>query len=139
MIKKLLRYTLLFSFSLLTANHIWQNITFGKQLETVISVAAVLALFEIFVKPIVKLLLLPITIITLGTIRIIIDTVGLYLATMLIPEAIIGNIATSSFTWQGFSVPAFNFSGLFAYIATSFTISICYNIFNFIVKKSTSK
>ncbi|MCL4383856.1 phage holin family protein [Patescibacteria group bacterium] len=139
MIKKILRYTLLFSFSLITVNYYLNNLIFDRKVETIVLVALILAIFEIFIKPIVQLLLLPITIITLGTIRIIINTIGLYLATFLLTDFNVQTIDTPSFTLQGFVVPKFHFEGIIAYIVTSFAINLCYNIFNIISKRKVSR
>lgn len=139
MIKKFLRYILIFSFSLVTSNYLWGNIVFEKQAETIILVATILSLFEIFVKPVVKLLLLPITFITLGAIRIVIDTVGFYLATLLISECTVNDISTPGLNWYGFTIPAFSFVGIFAYLVTSTTTSLSYHLFSFILKRKIIK
>ena len=139
MIKKIFRSTLLFTFSLVTANYIWHNLIFQKDATTILMVALILTFFELILKPILSLLLLPITIITLGTIRIVINTIGLYLAVFLIAEFSITNIDLSSFIWQGFTIPNLHFEGIIAYIVTSISISLCYNIFSIILKRKANK
>ena len=78
--KKLLKYIILFTFSLITANQIWQNLSFEQIPLTIIKVAVILTIFELLLKPIIKILLIPINILTLGLFRMVIDTLGLYLA-----------------------------------------------------------
>lgn len=135
--KRLLRYTLLSVFCLLTINAIWGNLSWGTSLLNLIIVAFVLAIFELVLKPILKILLLPISILTLGLIRVVIDTVGLYLAVALVPDFSIANVYTTTFVQNGFSVPALTFEGFFAYLVTSFTFNIVYNLFNFILKRKS--
>lgn len=139
MIKKILRSILLFSFALVSTNYLWHNLTFQREIETLLIVALILSLFEIILKPILNLLLLPITIITLGAIRIIIDTLGLYLATFFINEFTVNTINTSGVIFQGFSIPKFHFEGIIAYIVTSISISFCYHFFSSIVKRKITK
>jgi len=137
--KKILRLTLLIIFSLITANQIWQNIYFQNIPLTIIKVAFILSIFEIILKPIIKVLLLPINILTLGTFRIIINTLGLYLVTFLFQDFQINDINSPSFNFWGFQIPEFHFVNFFAYLITSFTISFILYFFNLILHKKPKK
>lgn len=90
--RKILKQILILSFTLITSNYIWKNLDFQNKLTTIILVALILSIFESIIKPIIKILLLPITIITLGTTRILINTLGLYLAVFLIHNFELKNI-----------------------------------------------
>ena len=137
--KKILRSALLLIFALITTNYIWHNLFFEQEVITLIKVAFILAIFEIFLRPILNILLLPITIITLGAIRIIIGTLGLFLATYFISDFTINTIDTPSSQLLGFTIPNLHYEGLIAYIVTSITISICYNLFSLIIKRKAVK
>jgi len=117
--KKILKYALYLAFALVLENEIWANLTFSPKIETIIKVALILAIFELILKPIIKILLLPVTLLTLGLIRVVINTLGLYLATFFISGFAVG------------SVNPFNYhlSGFFAYLFTSFIISTLLYIF----------
>jgi putative membrane protein len=117
--KKLLKYILYLSFALVLENEIWANLSFSPKLETIIKVATILAIFELILKPIVKILLLPITFLTLGLVRIVINTLGLYLATFLIP----------GFTVNSLNLFNYPLSGFLAYLFTSTVISTFLYIF----------
>ena len=117
--KKILKYTLYLSFALVIENQIWNNLTFQPKIETIIEVALLLAIFELILKPVIKILLLPITFITLGLFRIVINTLGLYLATFFI-----SGFSVSSINLFGYHLNAF-----LAYLATSFIISTLLFIF----------
>jgi putative membrane protein len=117
--KKILKYTLYLSFALVIENQIWNNLTFGPKIETIIEVALILAIFELILKPIVKILLLPITFFTLGLFRIVINTLGLYLASFLIP----------SFSLSTVTLFGYELNNFLAYLATSFIISSLLFIF----------
>jgi len=129
--KKILKYILLFVFSLLTANQIWHNLTFQNMPLTIVKVALVLAIFELLLKPILKVLLLPINLITLGFFRIVIDTLGFYLAVFLLNDFQISNIYISGYNYY--------VKGFFAYLLTSFTVALILNIYNIILRKNKPK
>ncbi len=129
--KKILRYIILFAFSLITANQIWQNLSFQQIPSTIIKVAIVLAIFEIILKPIVKILLIPINILTLGLFRIVIDTLGLYLAVFFLSDFQVGNIYISQYNYH--------VDGFWAFLLTSFTIGTILYIYNLILRKSKPK
>lgn len=129
--KKILRYIILFTFSLITANQIWQNLSFNQIPLTIIEVAAILTLFELLLKPIIKILLIPINILTLGLFRLVIDTLGLYLAIFFISDFQVGNIYISKYNYQ--------INNFWAYLLSSFTIGIILYIYNSILHQSKSK
>jgi len=120
--KKFFKYSLYLSFALVLQNELWKNLTFGDdRLFTIIKLGLILSFFELILKPILKILLLPISFLTLGLIRIVINTFGLYLAVFLLPQ-----FSISSFTLFGQ-----NLTNFWAYLGTFFFISL----FLFIFKK----
>lgn len=137
--KKILKFTLLLTFSLITTNQIWQNLYFTNIPWTIIKIAFVLSIFEIILKPIIKILLLPINILTLGTFRIVINTFGLYLTTFLFSDFQIKNINSPATVFFGLSIPQLQFTNLFAYLITSLTISFILYFFNLIIRKKAIK
>lgn len=132
--KKLLKYTLLIAFTLALQNQLWHNLVFSQNVWTIIKVAFILAIFEVLLKPVIKILLLPINILTLGLFRIVINTVGLYLATFLLSDFQLNPIQINPFVWQGVAVPAFSFFGFWAYVVNSTTQNFLLSIFKFILK-----
>ena len=137
--KKILKFTLLLTFALITANQIWGNLFFQTIPWTIIKTAFVLSIFEVILKPIIKILFLPINILTLGTFRIIINTFGLYLVTFLFSDFQIKNINSPATFFWGFKIPQLTFINFFAYLVTSFTISLILYFFNLIVHKKVQK
>ncbi|MDP4009383.1 MAG: phage holin family protein [Candidatus Shapirobacteria bacterium] len=125
--KKFLRFTLIVIFALITLNQIWGNLYFQSPIYTLIKVAIVISIFELIIKPILKILLLPINFLTLGTFRIIIDTLGLYLATFFLADFKVKNIFTSQF----------NFEGFWAYLVSSLTLGLILIIYNSILSKKS--
>ncbi len=121
--KKFLKYALYLAFALTLHQEIWGNLTFGPdKIFTIIKASLVLAFFELILKPIVKILLLPISFVTFGLIRIVINTLGLYLVTFLLPII----------TVSSFNIYTWSLSGFLAYVGTSFFISLFLYIFKVI-------
>jgi len=130
MIKKFVRSIILFSQSLYLVSLFWGNIDFSHNLSILLQASIVLTIFENLIKPILKLLLLPITLITLGLVRLFINTLGLYLVEYFITGFHILNINTQPQNWLGVSIPSINFYNFWAHLITSLTINIVYNWFN---------
>jgi uncharacterized membrane protein YvlD (DUF360 family) len=137
--KKILRLTLLFSFSLVCTNLLWNNLTFQITPWTYIKTALVLAIFEVILKPILKIILFPINILTLGLFRAVIDTVGLYLAAFIFSDFYVNNIHSASVNLFGLTIPQFNFTNFWAFLVTSLTIGFFLNLFTIIIKKPVKK
>lgn len=128
--KKILRNTLLLTFCLATTNQLLGNLVFQQNIATIIKTSLLLSLFEIIVKPVIKILLLPINLITLGLFRSVIDTLGLYLVVFLLSDFQVKNIHLPSTSWYGFGIPDLKFNGFFAFLVSSIVIGLIYNIFN---------
>ncbi len=137
--KKILRFTLLFVFVLISTNQLLGNLIFHQPPTTIIKVAFIVAIFEIVLKPIIKILLLPINLLTLGLFRIVINTLGLFLATFLLADFEVGNINSPAQNFWGVSIPPIHLTGFIAYLATSVTISLTFNLFRLILTKSIKK
>ena len=130
MIKKTLRSIIIFSLSLYLVSLFWGNINFSHNLSILLQASLVLTIFENLIKPILKLLLLPITLITLGLVRLFINTLGLYMVEYFITSFQISDISTLPQNWLGLSIPPINFNNFWAYLITSLTINIVYNVLN---------
>jgi putative membrane protein len=133
-LKKILKFTLLFAFAIVLQNQFWQNFSFDNNVETIIKVSFILTVFELFLKPILKILLLPINILTLGLIRLVINTLGFYLATFLLADFSIQNISLSPQSIYGLAIPALNFSGFWAHLINTASTNIIVSFFKFILK-----
>lgn len=123
--KKILKFTLLFTFAIEATQLLTKNINYNEDVFTLIKVAFILTIFELLLKPIIKLLLLPINIITLGTFRTVINTLGLYLAIFLVNNFEINNFYLFSYYLKGF----------WAFFFTSLIINLILNLFNSILSK----
>ncbi len=124
--RKILRYTLIYTFALITIDNLAQSFSFASN-QTILTVALTLSLFDILIKPILKFLLFPINLITLGSVRIIINLIGLLLAQRLNPGF------SLQATLLPFGLPPI--SGLLSHLVTSLYLSLCFHLYQFFLKK----
>lgn len=137
--KKILKYTLLFSFALVTQNLFWQNLQFNQSVFTIVKVSLILSLFEIILKPVIKFLMLPINFLTFGLFRLVIFTLGFYLAIFVLVDFQVLSIATLSQNFFGLTVPAISLQGFSVFLVTAISANILVSIFKFIVKSPKIK
>ena len=73
--------------------------------QGILFTAIVLTGVNFAIKPLIKLLLLPINLITLGAFRWVANVFSLYLVTLLVPYLEIFSFTFPGFTYQGFIIP----------------------------------
>ena len=133
--KKILRFWFIYLVSLKLVQGLIPVILFSEGNKTLILVAAALTVFELVIKPIVKILLLPINILTLGLTRWVVNLIGLYLATFLVSGLTIKAYFFPGVNWQGFIIPSFPLSLLATYILISFSINFSFSLIRWLFKK----
>jgi len=122
--KKVVRLLVLNVIGLKTVAVLIPSIDFNQGFKTVILTALALTVFEYTVKPIAKLLFLPITILTLGAIRWVINIIGLYLITIIIEDFSIKPYSFPGLEWQGVIIPLISFSLIPTYLIVSLLINL---------------
>lgn len=127
--KSLLKLFIINFFSLWLATKIVTGFSYTGEWETLLEGAAALSLINIFVKPIVRLLLLPFNLLTFGVFSWLINAGMIYLLTKIIPKFQIVSWFFPGIIYQGFTIPSFNFEFLGTLILTSFIISLSSNFF----------
>ncbi len=100
------------------------GIHFGNDPKVLLLAALALTFVDMLIKPVINLLILPLTLITLGTFRWVSSVFTLYLTTLLVP-----GFAVVAFTYPGLNagfiiIPAITLSLLGAYIALSILSSL---------------
>jgi len=133
--KKIIRLSFIYIIALKILAETIPAVNFGENLKTILSVALVLTLFELFIKPLLKILLLPINLLTLGLLRWVVNVVGLYVASSFVsafairpyyfPGLISGNIV----------IPATQLNSLLTYIFVSFCLDILLIVIRWLVRK----
>lgn len=122
--RKILSLWLLNIFGIVLCRYVWGSPEFVSTPTTMALIGLFLTVFEILLKPIINLLLLPINVLTLGLIKIATNTLGLYLVGFLLEDFRVLDINRPSFTWEGFTIPTLSFHGFASYVIISLTLSI---------------
>lgn len=86
--------------------------------------AVVLTGINFAIKPLIKLLLLPINLITLGAFRWVANVFSLYLVTLLVPYLEILSFTFPGFAYQGFVIPGMFLAKIWVLVISSFLLSL---------------
>lgn len=137
--KKVLKLTLLFAFALTTQNQFWQNLNFQQGIGTLLKVSLILTIFEIFLKPIIKFLLIPINFLTFGFFRLFIMTIGFYMSIFLLADFQVLPINTPPQDFLGLTIPVISYTGFPVFLITAFSANLLVSLFKYIVKSPKPK
>lgn len=133
--KKLLRIFAIELIALYFANEIASGLTFQFQLEGFLITALALALASKLVRPIINILLLPLTLATMGVFKFLSHTVVLYLVDYGLQQFKVTGFHFPGLTSNYLDLPAINYDkGIMAYLAFSLLISIMTGAFHWISK-----
>lgn len=121
--KKILRIVVIELTGLYVATQIASGLVFKNSLEGILITSIALGLATYFLRPLINILLLPLTIITMGLFKVVSHTI-----TIFIVDVALVNFEVSGFNFAGFSSPYFDLpsvslgKGPFAYLAFSILI-----------------
>lgn len=125
--KTALRGILINSIAIALAALFFPGIHYGNSIGALIIAAIVMGFANTFIRPVLSLILLPINIITLGIAGLFMNTLLLFIATLIVPSF---NIVPFSIPWGDTTL---YFSILWSYFLGSLIISTLANIIRSIV------
>ncbi len=126
--KALLKQVILHSVSLTSVASFFPGLSVPARLLPLLYAGSVFTLINQLLKPIVKLFLLPFSLVTLGLFSWIANVIILLLLTRLVREVAITGFSFPGLTQAGFVIPGFQISLPLSYIFTSFLLSLVYNL-----------
>jgi putative membrane protein len=126
--KSLLRTLLLNIAVVFFAAWILPGLSYSGNFQILVLAAVALGLVNMIVRPIVKLITLPINLLTLGIFSWLVNVLMLYLVTRLVPGFEIAAFHFGGWTYQGLILPAMEVGLLSSYILSSFLISLLTSI-----------
>lgn len=126
--KYLIRVFLFHLFALWTTSQLFPAFVVRGGWQTIVTAGLVLSLLTLLVQPILKILFIPITLLTFGLLSWLINVIVLYLLTLFVPDVMVIPWLFPGWRWQGFSVPAYQMSYPMALVVTSIIITVCTNI-----------
>jgi len=134
-IKRYFRFFLINLLALWLTAFIFTGVSFIGGWQTIALAALVLTLLGTLIKPLVKLLLLPVNLITLGAFRWLVNVIVLWLVTFVIPQFQIKSFLFEGFNYQGFIIPSFYVATFWAFVLSSLVISLTNSLALWLIKK----
>jgi len=131
--KGILRRIFVNFFCLLTIAKIFGAISYSDDFLTLFFAAACLTVFNLCIKPLLNLFLMPINLLTLGGFRWITNVVILFLVTIFIKGFKVLPFVFPGFSSGGFSLPTIHFSLFWSLILVSFLIEVLNYILSWIL------
>jgi len=122
--KKHLRLFLFNATALWLVTYFLKGVTYSGGWLTIAWASLALTFVNLVIKPLIKLLLLPINLLTLGAFRWLINVAILYLVTILIPQFKIQAFLFSGLNYQGFIIPSCHLAKFSVYVVASLLISL---------------
>lgn len=115
----------------------YPGFTILHDVKTLITAAVIWLLLNKIVKPIIKLLLLPINLITLNLFSWAVSLITLFLLPLIVSGISISPYDFPGFNYQGFTVPTFHLSLFLSYVVASSFLNIFHNIITWVIKKDS--
>jgi len=136
MLKSLVRHisiTLLAFY--LTSLYLVPGFFIPLSLFTYAKIVIIFSLLSLVVRPVFKILFLPINVLTLGLFGWIINVILLYLLVGFVPEVRFGITTYPSLSWQGMIVPVIKLTSLWTAVAASFSLTFLNKILNWLINE----
>ncbi|MCL5090645.1 MAG: phage holin family protein [Patescibacteria group bacterium] len=130
--KNFLRRIFLNFLSLWLIGNITQSVNYNGNLLVLFWASLFLTIFNLLIKPILNLLLMPINLITLGAFRWVINVLVLLAVLIAVEGFKVVGFTFTGFTIAGFVVPKITLSFFWALVLVSFMIEIFNGIFGWL-------
>jgi len=126
--RRFIKYLFITSFAIWATVKFVTGLSYGNDIKILVFSAFAFSLLNVFVKPLLKIIMLPINFVTLGIFSWITHVIMLYLTVVLISGFSINSFTFSGINYNGFIVPSYYLSTFWAAVLASFSISVISNI-----------
>lgn len=130
--KHIVRVFLFNVFALWLSSQIMPTILIPLGWQTVLFAGLVLSMLMLIVQPILKILFIPINILTFGLLSWMINVIVIYILTIFVPEIKVNPWVFPGATWAGFVIPSLHFSYFTALIASSLLITTITDVLHYV-------
>lgn len=131
--KRLLRYFLINLASLFLTTRLVPGLMIDGGFRTLAYAALVFMMINFLIVPVLKLMFLPLNLLTLGIFSWIINVLALYLLTTIVPQIKLVPFFFPGYNLSGFSIPAMELNVLYVAILASFVIGFTSHIFQWLI------
>lgn len=126
--KYIVRLFLFHAFGLWLTSQLLPGLVILGNWQVVLFAGFILGLLHLIVTPILKILFIPINLLTFGLLAWFIYVIVFYLLTVFVPEVNIVSWDFPGMRFSGFVVPGFHLSYFWALVATSLLVTFIANI-----------
>ncbi|MDP3973723.1 MAG: phage holin family protein [Candidatus Daviesbacteria bacterium] len=130
--KTLLRYFLINLAALWITTLVVSGLSYEGGLITLILGGAVFTIINLILVPLIKILLLPLNLLTLGLFAWLTNVIALYALTTVVSGFRLGPFFFEGLTYNGFRIPALEFSTFWAAVLASLLIGIITHFFQWL-------
>lgn len=130
--KHLIRVFLFSVFALWLTSQILPGIMISGGWQTILFAGFILSLLMLIVAPLLKILFIPINILTFGLLAWLVNVIVMYLLTLVVPEIQITTWAFSGWSWAGFVIPSFKIGYFLSLVVTSLMIATITDILHYV-------
>lgn len=134
--KSFLRLTIINTICLFSVSAFFPGLVVSHSLRNLLWAGAIFTLINYLVKPIIKLFLLPINLLTLGLFRWLANVIVLLILTKIVNHVQITSFITPIINQAGFSAPSFPVNYALSLIISSFLLSFVFNILNWLLSST---
>ncbi len=110
------------------------GLSYGNDILTLIIASLAFTLINFYLKPVIKLFLLPINLITLGMFRWLTAVICLFALTIIVPAIQVVSFQFAGLSQAGFALPPVHFGVLLSLITSSFLLSFTTGFITWLVK-----
>ncbi len=130
--KHLMRVFLFNVFALWLSSQLLPTLAIPNGWQTVLFAGFTLSILMLIVQPILKILFIPINILTFGLLNWLINVIVIYLLTLFVPEIHVNIWTFPGATAAGFVIPPIHFTYYTALIASSLLITIITDVLHYV-------
>ena len=117
------------SFSLWLVSGIFPGLVLSGRIKDIFWAGTIFTLINLVIKPIIKIFLLPINLITLGFFRWLANVIILLILTKIISYVSVTAFVSQAISQNGFAIPPVSIGFTASLIITSFLLSFVFNVF----------
>lgn len=133
--KAFLRTTLFNAFAIFVISQMLSGVKVTGGFPTYIIGGLALTILLTVLRPVLKLLALPLNLITLGMFSFLINVIIFYLLTVFVMDITISAFTFQGASYAGFIIPKLHFNTLFAFVLTSFLQSVIVSFLAWLIEK----
>jgi uncharacterized membrane protein YvlD (DUF360 family) len=135
--KAFLRHVLVNLLVIYLVDACYPGFSINHDVKTLLTAAIIWLLLNKIVKPIIKLLLLPINLITLNLFSWTVGLITLFLLPIIVSGIAITPYDFQGLNYQGFSVPPFHLNLFMSFVVASTFLNFIHNLIVWLIKKDS--